>query len=103
MKNANIGVIQCRDSARFAFKAFRELFLRHFDGDDAVQPRVARPVHLAHAACADGRDDLIGAEFVAAESGMMIRQVYRGESQDGAKPWITAYSDTAGRAGLPAE
>jgi hypothetical protein len=31
----------------------------------AAQPRVAGLVHLVHAARADGREDLVGAEFVA--------------------------------------
>ena len=35
------------------------------DGDIALQLGVARPVHLAHPALADGRKDFIGAESVA--------------------------------------
>ena len=33
---------------------------RHdFDGDVAVEPRIARAIHLAHAAGSDGLDDLV--------------------------------------------
>ena len=40
---------------------------KHFDGDVAAEPRVASPVHLAHAAGADGRDDFVRAEARANE------------------------------------
>src|ERR1035437_5323885 len=39
-----------------------ELLRQHLDGDQPVQPRIARLVHFAHAACADERDQFIGAE-----------------------------------------
>jgi len=35
---------------------------KHFDGDEAGEPRVLGTVHLPHAAGAQGADDLIGAE-----------------------------------------
>jgi hypothetical protein len=35
----------------------------HLDGDDAVQPRVSRAVHLAHPASANRASDLIWSEF----------------------------------------
>ena len=35
------------------------------DGDLAVELGVAGAVDLAHAACAEGREDFVGAEFVA--------------------------------------
>ena len=39
------------------------------DGDVALEPRVARPVDLAHAARADRRDDLVRAESGAGRHG----------------------------------
>ena len=38
---------------------------QHLDRDVAAEPRVARPVDLAHAAGAERRHDLVGAEPVA--------------------------------------
>ena len=51
---ADVRMIQRRHGARFALEAFGELLLGDLDGDDAVEPRVARLPHLAHAARADG-------------------------------------------------
>ena len=39
-----------------------ERLWQDFDRDVALQTRVARAVHLAHPACADGGNDLVGAE-----------------------------------------
>ena len=39
---------------------------QHLDGHLAIEPGVARAVHLAHAAGAKGRDDFVGAEARAA-------------------------------------
>ena len=43
-----------------------EEFGQNLDRDVAVQPRIARPIHLAHAACAEGGNDLVRAESRAA-------------------------------------
>jgi hypothetical protein len=56
-----MGMIQRGPGTRLAFKAFGELFVRYFDGDDAVQPRVARLSDLTHAGT-KGRQDFVGAE-----------------------------------------
>jgi len=40
-----------------------------FDGDVALQPGVARAVDFAHAACAQERNDLVGAEFCSGGEG----------------------------------
>src|SRR5260370_36625699 len=58
-------MIQRSNRAGFLLEACRMLPLQSLDGDDAVQPRITRLPHLAHAALADGRDDFIRAEFVA--------------------------------------
>jgi len=49
----------------FALEAFRELGLRHLDGDDTIQPRVAGLVHFAHSTMSDQSVDLVRPEFVA--------------------------------------
>ena len=58
-------MIQRRDRVGLALKTIGELLRGNLDRDVAIQPRIARLPHFAHAAFADGRDDLIRAEFVA--------------------------------------
>ena len=40
-----------------------EISRQYFDGDDAVQARVSRPIHLAHAARSDGPQYLVWPKF----------------------------------------
>src|ERR1700681_2736335 len=70
VNRANVWMIERRSGARFALEAFprgirRKRLGQHFNGDVAIQPRVAGAIYLAHAAFADGRKDFIRAEFVA--------------------------------------
>jgi len=46
---------------------------QHLDGHDAVQPRVARAIHLPHAARAEGAEDLVGTEARAGGKGHCAR------------------------------
>src|SRR5712692_6127038 len=55
-------MIQRGDSAGLALEALAKLFGADLDGDHPVEPRVARFVHFAHAARANGRKDLVRAE-----------------------------------------
>ena len=65
---ADVRVAQRRDRARLASKAFDQLGRRvesrrkHLDRDEAIQPRVASPVHFSHAACTERLDDVVGSE-----------------------------------------
>lgn len=59
---ADVGRVERRDRARFPLKPLAVLRRELFDRDDAIETRVARPVHLAHAACAQGRLDFVRAE-----------------------------------------
>ena len=58
-------MIERRDRPRLAREALAEGGVggkrgrKHFDGDGALEPCVARFVHLAHSAGADLRDDLV--------------------------------------------
>ena len=45
---------------------------QHFQRDLAIESRVARPEHLAHPACANRRDDLIGPETGAGSQGQVV-------------------------------
>ena len=66
---ADVGMVQGRDGAGFVFEALGEALLGDFDGDSAVEARVASLPHLAHPALAEGREKLVGAEFVAGGDG----------------------------------
>ena len=64
----DVGMGECRDGFRLPLEARppirigRDHVGQHLDRHIAAEPRVARPVHLAHSAGADGRTDLIRAE-----------------------------------------
>ena len=60
MQGANMGVIQGGYGVRFALEAFRELFVRNLDRDNAIQPCIASFVDFAHSTGAQKREDLIG-------------------------------------------
>jgi hypothetical protein len=45
--------------------ALAKLGLRNLDRDDALKPRVASLVHLAHASGTDGCENFVWTEFVA--------------------------------------
>src|SRR5215467_12426030 len=51
--------------AKHATRIVSERFRQHFQRDVTLQLHVARAVHLTHTTGADGRGDLIGAEFCA--------------------------------------
>jgi hypothetical protein len=51
--------------ARDALGILRERRGQHLECDLAMEPRVARAIHLAHAARAERRDDFVGPELVA--------------------------------------
>ena len=62
-------VIQRRHGPRLAFEACERFGVpgqvprQHLDGDEPVQPRVARLPHLTHAACAERGEGLVGSEL----------------------------------------
>ena len=65
VKLADVRMVQRRYHSGFLFEARGELLLRHFDRDRAAQPRVARLLHFAHAARADGVEEFVGADAFA--------------------------------------
>src|SRR5215470_17459085 len=71
VKSADVGMIQRRNCAGFALEALpglgilREMRGENLDRNRAVQPRVARAIDLAHAACAQRRLDFIRPELGA--------------------------------------
>src|SRR5215472_12378384 len=58
-------MIQCRHYPSLALEACRELLLGKLHRNDAVEPRVASLVNLAHTTRAERRKDLVRPEFVA--------------------------------------
>jgi hypothetical protein len=72
VNRADIGMIERRSGPRFALKTFprstcgksirRKGLRQNFDGDVAVEPRIARFIYFAHATRANGRKDLVWAE-----------------------------------------
>jgi len=64
-------VVQRGERLRFPFEAkpslfiFEELFRQDLDRDVSREPRVPRPIDLAHSARAEGGDDLVRAEACA--------------------------------------
>ena len=67
----DIGMIQRGDGARFEFEALAahgivsHVRRQDLQGDVASEASVAGAVYFTHAARAEGRDDFVGAEFVA--------------------------------------
>ncbi len=68
-------VVQSRDGAGFSFEPLLQVRVRshmlgqHLDGNGAVQAGVGGLVDLAHAPCAEGGVDLVGAEGGAGVKG----------------------------------
>src|SRR5262245_37235759 len=71
------------DRVRLTFKAAasirirRELWRQDLDRDAAIEPRVARLVDLAHAARAQGREDLVRTEPETGAEGHRAHTDYR--------------------------
>ena len=62
VKVADVGVIQRRDGVNLTLEPVAETLRGDLDGDLAPHARIAGAVHLTHAARAEGRQDLVGAE-----------------------------------------
>ena len=55
-------IIERRDGTGFALEAIAEFFGGDFDGDGAVEPRIAGTVYFAHPARAQRGENLVRAE-----------------------------------------
>jgi hypothetical protein len=67
VQGADVRVVQGGDEPRLLLKPLERIATRrtrgeHLDRDLAVQPCVARTIHLAHAASAERRNDFIGSQ-----------------------------------------
>ena len=58
----DVGMVECRDRTRFALEPFGELCVGDLDCDWAIEPRVAGPIHVAHATGPQRRGDFVGAQ-----------------------------------------
>ena len=62
MQRADIRVVQSRDSSRLALEPAAELCTRDLDRHQPAEASVTPFIDLSHATCAEGLDDLIGAQ-----------------------------------------
>ena len=68
---SNVRMVERCQDLRFPLEAGEPIGImgdrlwEDFDGDVAVQLRIARPIHFAHPAGAQERDDFIGADACA--------------------------------------
>jgi len=74
---ADVGMIQRGDRFGFALEPFPELCAGNFDRDCPIQTRVFGTIRFSHRTRADGRKDLVRAEFAPAESGMGATELSR--------------------------
>ena len=65
VKRADVRMVQRGDALRLALETLtkkrvaRQRWRQHFNGNDPVEPGVARPVDLAHAARPERREDFV--------------------------------------------
>ncbi len=77
----DVGVVQRAGGARLVLEAAQALRVggehlgQHLDGDVAVQPPVARAIHLAHPAGSEGSGDLVGSDVSPDFEGHGLRTV----------------------------
>ena len=69
VKHADVRVVQRGDGASLLLEALAVRAIECFDRDRAAEPGVGRLVDLAHAAGADGRDDLVRTKPVTWQKG----------------------------------
>jgi hypothetical protein len=71
VNSQDVGMVECRDRLRFLLKAPQPFRIagksrrQHLDRHLAVEPRIARPVHLTHAARTSQRHDHVRSKFGA--------------------------------------
>src|SRR5271156_2860251 len=58
-------MVQSSNGPGFPLKARTERGVGELNGDVAIQPGIARPIHLSHTTRAKERKDFIGTEFVS--------------------------------------
>src|SRR6516164_5246404 len=69
VERADMWMIQRGDGPRFLLESGAAFVLEFLYRDYSIQARIASLADLAHAACTNGRENLIGAEFVACSKG----------------------------------
>ena len=85
MDGDDVRVVERRDGERLAFESLAAIriggsdFGQHPQCDIALEPRIARPIHLTHAPDAEQADDLVGAETGARLEGYKSERIIRGE------------------------
>jgi len=75
VERADVGMVQRRDGPGLAVEALPGLGIvgemsgKNFDGDGSVETRVARTIHLAHAACTGRGNDFVRSNSCARGQG----------------------------------
>jgi len=77
VQSADVGMVQRGDGVRFALEALGKLLIGNFDGDDAIQSRVAGLVDFAHAAGTEGRSDLVRTQPSSGRQRHKVERLYR--------------------------
>jgi hypothetical protein len=79
VKDADVGMVQARDSACLTFEPLAalviagEMFGKHFDGNGAVEARVFGAIHFTHAAGSERGYDFVRAKASAGSEGHTLR------------------------------
>jgi hypothetical protein len=74
----DVGMIERREDFGFALESRQPFAIvgdisgEDLDGDLALQPRIARPIHLSHTAGAKLRDDLVRTDLLSGSKGHEI-------------------------------
>ena len=106
---ADVRMVEGGDRAGFALEALApllvagQLFRQDFDGNQAIEPGVARLIDLAHAAGADQPDDFVGAEARTGASDMctVVRGVFGGSASGKVQRGRLRKTDAGEGASLP--
>ena len=86
VEDADVGMVQTCDRSCFAFESlaqFRtvsEMSRKNFDGDIAIEPRIAGFVHLSHSARTDRREDFVGPQTCAGDYRHGLPPIWRSQS-----------------------
>jgi hypothetical protein len=101
VERADVGIVQRGDRAGFAVESFAPdgiacvILAEDFDRDGPIEAGVERLIDIAHAALAERRGDLIGAESTACGQRHIITRAGLGETSRGRSPNVSCRRHTA--------
>jgi hypothetical protein len=104
VNRTDVRIVERRNRPRLLLETLTRLRIRgerpgqDLDGDCAIEPCIARPIHLAHATFADGTDDFIGAESGARIEGHVHCILRRRSSHAATRKFVLRAVETEERA-----